>query len=377
MRRRHPPRRRTVLIVQQYVPDYRLPFFRRLSEALAARGVALRVSAGAPRGEQAARGDAVADAADRLERRIAEGERDAFEPELVVAEQAIRHPRTHRLLLSQPLGGPPVALWGHGGTYVKRRGFLANRVLDQMTRRAHWFFAYTRGGAQSVASSGYPPKRITVVQNAANTEDLERARTGLSADEIRAFRERLRLPDERVALYMGGLDRSKRLDFLMDAGARIAAAVPGFTLLVAGDGVERPLIERAASETGWVRYVGRAAEREKALLGAVSDLMLMPGRVGLAIVDGFALRTPVVTTTWRFHSAEIEYLRYGRNGLVVPDDVGEYAAAVSHLLTHGRERLQALARGCAESAGRITLARMVENFSDGILRALEAPRRRA
>ena len=48
-----------VVIVQPYVPQYRLPFFERLTDTLAESGVELVVAAGSPEGAQAARGDGV------------------------------------------------------------------------------------------------------------------------------------------------------------------------------------------------------------------------------------------------------------------------------------------------------------------------------
>jgi glycosyltransferase involved in cell wall biosynthesis len=174
----------------------------------------------------------------------------------------------------------------------------------------------------------------------------------------------------RTALYLGGLDAPKRIPFLLDTARRIAQELPDFRLLVAGDGPERTLVETAASCPGSaVIAVGRAVGRNAALLGAVSDIMLMPGRVGLCAVDSFALRTPIVTTAWPWHAPEFEYLTDGGNAVVAPDDPGAYsAAAVALLRDHGR--LAALADACSREASVYTVENMAARFGDGLLRML-------
>ena len=43
-----------------------------------------------------------------------------------------------------------------------------------------------------------------------------------------------------------------------------------------------------------------------------ANLMLIPGLVGLAVVDSFAAQCPVVTTDFRGHSPEFEYIEWDK-----------------------------------------------------------------
>jgi glycosyltransferase involved in cell wall biosynthesis len=106
----------------------------------------------------------------------------------------------------------------------------------------------------------------------------------------------------------------------------------------------------------------------------MSELFLMPGLVGLAIVDAFAARLPVVTTSIPIHSPEIEYLQPGENGSLCDFNEDAYARAVAALLgdERGLERMQQAAAATAE---QLTLDNMVGAFADGILRCLEAGKR--
>ncbi|WP_405722875.1 glycosyltransferase [Streptomyces sp. NBC_01537] len=171
-------------------------------------------------------------------------------------------------------------------------------------------------------------------------------------------------------MFIGGLDASKRIPFLLESARRIAAELPGFRLLVAGEGPDRRLVEAAASQPGSpVVALGYATRSQMGLLGAVSDVMLMPGRVGLCAVDSFALRTPVVTTEWPWHAPEFEYLIGGCNALITPDDVDSYATAVASLL-HDPARLDSFRTACLDAAADYTVEGMAARFRDGALRML-------
>ena len=49
----------------------------------------------------------------------------------------------------------------------------------------------------------------------------------------------------------------------------------------------------------------------------MSKLFLMPGLLGLAVLDAEVMGLPVVTTRYPWHSPEIAYLRDGETGVIV------------------------------------------------------------
>ena len=371
-----------VVIVQEYVPEYRSAFFTCLAKELADQGVDLKVIAGRPRATQAARGDAVAGGrgivlvpSRSLEmfdrsiawKRVGSLVRDAH---LVIVHQEIRNVETYSLLLRQLLpGAPSVAMWGHGRNYVKGQSAAEERLKEWLTRRARWFFAYTAGGAEAVVQRGFSRDRVTVVQNSLDQEELRRLRRTVTDAEAQAVRASLRLGTTDTCVFIGALDPSKRLDFLLAACRRIARELPEFTLVIAGDGPERRRVEERVRREPWLRLAGRASARQKVLLAEISRLMLMPGRVGLIAVDSFALETPIVTTAWPWHAPEFEYLRPGENSVVTDDDVEAFAYEVIRALRDPGLVLR-LRTGCRGDAERYSLSAMVANFAGGIQSAL-------
>jgi glycosyltransferase involved in cell wall biosynthesis len=375
---------RSVLIVEEYIPEYRKRFFEQLDDALRSESIRLTVAVESGTTPRAARSDGVArmsfvqsvpvHAVTVAGRRLAY--RSIFElassADLVIVDQALRHLENYALLLRRRRG-PKVALWGHGTRRTKSATRLETFAERRIARSAHWFFAYTERSALHVAACGLPRERITVVQNTIDVRGLADLRLGISDDERRLLRQELSLPEQNVCLYIGALDASKRVGFMLQAGARVVDRIPDFTLIVAGDGPERDLVERRLTTTPWLRYVGRATGRRKAALGAVSDALLIPGSVGLVAVDSFALQTPIVTTAWPYHGPEVDYLEDGVNARISADTVGEFARAVEETLAD-RDELARLKEACGAAVSRYSLETTVRRFARGVVMALMTPR---
>jgi glycosyltransferase involved in cell wall biosynthesis len=170
-------------------------------------------------------------------------------------------------------------------------------------------------------------------------------------------------------LFIGALDESKRIDFLLDAADEIARAVPNFTLTLVGDGPLRERVEARAQSRPHLLYKGRLVGDALAIEARSKSLLLMPGRVGLVAVEAFALALPVVTTDWPWHAPEMEYVSDGVNGLVTPDSVPAYAAAVVGLL-RDKKLIASLAYAALETAKALAMPNMIDNFASGVLGAL-------
>lgn len=367
-----------VTIVQPWLPQYRLAFFEALIDRLSLSDIQLTVAHGDPPPAMAARGDsrsapwAVHLRTCRLPgtpleahdvRHVVKGR------DLVIVEQAIRNTETYRLLGPRLTGGRPTAMWGHGRTYVKEQGPPAQWVKDRLTLACEWFFAYTDAGADYVRRLGYPPHRITTVQNAIDTTRLRDEISSVEPGEIATFRSAHELPAGRYAMYLGGLDGDKRLPFLLSAAEQAASVVDGFHLVVAGAGADAGLVRAAADRSDWLTYVGPLQGRDKAVALHSAHVLLNPGRVGLIAVDSFAARVPLVTTGWSRHAPEFDYLVDGQNALVTQDSLPAIVSAI--VAAWSDEALVSRLRtGCSQSAEIYTLSNMVERFALGVESAL-------
>lgn len=369
---------KTVVILQEYVPQYRNAFFERLITLGAEDSIHIKVAAGRPNASQNMRQDQV-DAAFVLPikqrefrvgsyrfvlRNTRPATRDA---DLIVMEQARRNIDAYALLFS-PWRRRKICLWGHGRDFVRRPSRLSRALMARLTTAADWFFAYTEGSRAAVVAAGFPADKTTVVNNSIDTDELQKQMADISSEEIAAFRRKYDLTTS-TALFMGGLDESKRLPFLLEAGRRAHRKDADFRLVVIGSGDQKAYVESTASKEPWLTYLGPRFGKQKALAIASSAILAMPGRVGLIAVDSFAAGRPIVTTTWPWHGPEFEYLIDGRTSLMSVDDEEAYANAVVALL-NDKERLTAMQQWCRDSMAEYSIDAMASRFFRGIQMAL-------
>jgi len=304
--------------------QYRVPLFLTLAERMKSHGVTLQVAYGDPPAQQRQRKDNVdlpgktgfkvrnfwfAD--DRMLIQDVIGL--AWQADLVVVEQSNLMLTNHLLLLLSALRGRKIAFWGHGRNLQARRASLGESFKRWMVNKVDWWFAYTDGTAAYLTKHGMPAERVTVVQNAVDTETFRNEIENIEADEVSAERTNLGIAArDIVALYCGSLHADKELAFLVAAVEQARKKLPGLVLLVVGGGPLQDWVESQANGRSWLRYLGPAFGRERAKYFKMSTVFLNPGLVGLGVLDAFCAGLPILTTRYPYHSPEIEYVRHER-----------------------------------------------------------------
>ena len=373
----------SVIIIQEHLPHYRISFFEELRKILSDEGVCLSVIHGNVVARQYV--------AEKLSWSTAVGmlnfggfrfHRNSIQAglncDLLISPQEVKYILPFLLQISSKIGGPKFAFWGHGKNFqASSRSNFTERVKRILSRRCDWWFAYNDLSAEVVRDLGYPAERITTVGNAIDTTSLAKQRESNTDAERTAVRSELGITSTNVAVYTGGLYPIKRIGFLIVAAKRIRERIPDFELIVIGDGPDRRIVSEAASGNRWIHDVGSKNDRDKVPYWMISKVLLMPGGVGLVILDSFALGVPMVTTDTRLHGPEIDYLKNNENGLLVScgDSTETYALAVVELLSDS-ERLGRLRCGTLASAQQHTVEDMVDNFAGGIMDALKSPKYR-
>lgn len=266
-----------------------------------------------------------------------------------------------------------ISYWGHGRNFqTDAPTGLREKWKQFLVGRVDWWFAYTQMTREIVLADGYPDQRITVLDNAIDNEAFHADLAAVTEADLLPLRQIYGAGP--LGLFCGSLYPDKRIDFMIAAADRIRAEVPGFSLVVIGDGPSAEEVRVAAKTRPWLHPVGVKKGRDKAAWFKLAGVVLNPGAVGLHIVDSFCAGVPMVTTADARHGPEMAYLESGKNGLVVAGEVAEYADAVVDLL-QDRPRFEAMRSAALESASRYTLDNMVKNFCDGIERCLAAPKK--
>lgn len=375
-----------VTLIEEFLASYRVPLYERLRQSLEDEGVVLSVLHGEVPREQAKRLSTgqlswsvqVPSKTFRIGQRYAIWQsvwRATASSDLVVAGHAARFLSTYPMFLRQGLGGPRLALFGHGGNLDRRDDFLfrgAEWVKHATSRHAHWCFAYTSGAAERYARMGVAPERITILQNSIDVTALRGLKSSLDPIATDELRQRLGLSrEDEVGLFVGSLYPLKGIEFLIEAAGKVAEVRPRFKLVIAGSGELQDYVARMAETHSWLRYAGRLDGAAKVAAAELAKLLLIPSGVGLVALDGLTLGLPIVTVAGQRHGPEVEYLRDGYSASVLHEfSPIAYAAEVCRLLENPTI-LSAMAANCASEANNYGIEQMADRFKSGILGALQ------
>ena len=200
-------------------------------------------------------------------------------------------------------------------------------------------FSYV--GREYLISKGFNKNKIHVAPNTLDTNRLLAIKENIKADFDRNTFLKTLSPDfnedSKVIIFSGRLNKFKKVDAIIRAMSLLNASDPNIHLIVVGDGEERAALTALSASLNIskkVHFLGSVFE--ETIVGKYflsSDIFIMPGYVGLAIVHAFTYGLPLITEDIDFHSPEIQLLHDGQNGFFVKEnDVQELADKILYLL---------------------------------------------
>jgi glycosyltransferase involved in cell wall biosynthesis len=189
-----------------------------------------------------------------------------------------------------------------------------------------------------------------------------------SEEQARFIRERLGLEGKKVVLYVGRLEKRKNVDVLIKAFAQLKR--DDTSLLIIGDGKLRAYLERLCKELNLrnVHFLGRIERGELPPYYQLCDVFVYPTvhePWGLAINEAMQFGKPVIATPGV--AAAHDLIKQGVNGFIVPEnDVQALAKAINTIISD-----EELAKRMGQKSREIiiqgfTYEHMAEGFEEAI-----------
>jgi len=365
-----------VLIIQQIIPEYRIAFFKLLKTELEKSNITLDLIYGA--GNNASESaQALPWARQIANKSLGPGKlKLIWQPlikylghkDLIIVEKANKLLLNYYIIVARKFWKNRLGFWGHGRNMQTDARSAGNRINSLFLKKCDWWWAYTNNVKDFLVQHRYPPTRITVVQNSIDTHTLRMQLAEVDESEIISLKKQFGINGKYTAIFCGRMYTEKRLNFILETCYLVKAKIPEFHIILIGSGPDSDLAEKASASTNWIHYLGTITGREKVKYFKLASVQLMPGIVGLGILDSFALETPIITTRHNQHSPEIEYLENGVNGMITGNTLAEYSETVINTLK--TNKYLDLINGCIFSAKEYTIEKMVENFKTGIVSCL-------
>lgn len=252
--------------------------------------------------------------------------------------------------------GFPVIVSERNNPSLQQFGPVWDWLRRRTYRRAFGLVTMTQG-----ALDFFPPamrRRGWVVPNPVELPDLPSRR-----------------PTGRSLVAVGRLVRQKGFDLLLESFARIAPAVPGWTLTIWGEGPDRAALERQRDALGLrdiVRFPGVTERPGEWVAGA--DIFILSSRYegwGIVLLEAMAAGIPCVSFDCQWGPREM--IEDGSDGLIVPpEDVGAMAEAIARLIGDRalRERIGEAAR---LSAQRFAPEKVIARWDGVVADAIGTP----
>ena len=360
-----------LVIVQPYLPSYRKPFFEAVVGRLAEEGHTCFLVTGVLDKQRSARGDSLSGPDWHIERKTVSfrllgrhfrsyGSRRYWkDADAVVLEAAVGSLDTAiATFFNSKRHG--VGVWGHLGSYTGTENKIVNWLALRQLRKSDLVFAYTDQGRTSAIKRGVSAEKILALENTVDVQNLLAEMDAVSSVRF-VGTEKF---DPRMTLsYIGGIDTSKRIEFLIQTLDILWQRNPSIKLLVGGSGPLTSLFEPAVRR-GQVVMLGRVGDVEKAQMSRQSVGLLLPGRVGLVVVESFVLGLPIITTDWPLHAPEFAYLSPGVDCVVSQNSVEGYSAAIESYLSD-EERMISISAAARRKSGWPSMEHMVDTFVSG------------
>lgn len=280
-----------------------------------------------------------------------------FNPDAVILflhlKDRILWPLIHWLKLK----GIPVALWTKARNLDDPDNRLRNAFFDYLHFISDGLILYTASLTRFIAEG--QRQKTFAANNTINFEDFPPIRE--SKDEIKRD---LGIPFEKVVLFAGRIGEEKnrkKVDHLIDLFRELDRSDAG--LVIVGSGLSDAL--RARMNPANTFYLGEVHDPENRRISRIfkmADICSIPGHVGLGLNQAFFWGLPMVTEEGN-QPPEIEYLRDGENGFIVPED--DRAALRDRLLflldnDHERQRMSDNAR--RDILANASIAGMFDGF---------------
>jgi glycosyltransferase involved in cell wall biosynthesis len=302
--------------------------------------------------------------------------REAFElfgcPSVVISDESPRSLSLPFLLRYARRQGAGTVLWGHFSS--NNRAFTSANLLDRrrirLARSADACLCYTEDIAKLLRPH-VPEQRIFVARNTLDTDALFKIHHELSQQGKANIRERLRLDaNASILVFLGRLTAAKGTNLLLDVYKQYRKLHPAH-LLIIGDGPDRMRMEQRLERENIadVKFLGALPELEQsAPYIYASDVMLVPGYLGLAVNHAFAFGVPVVSQAspgrMRFHSPEVAYVTQRDNGIL--SEYGNRDAMLQALVDvlEDQDRYSRNALNFARQ--NLTIDRMIEGMVEAV-----------
>lgn len=216
-----------------------------------------------------------------------------------------------------------------------RNTYFFKRINKKACERADKLIAVSKYVKRTITKEyGITSDKVKVIPNAV---DINKFNPAIKGYEIR---ERLNIQSEPIVLFVGRLDHTKGIMYLLKSFSKIVKNIPDAKLIIIGKGQLRNHIISFIDKNNLgksIMLIGRVEDEDLPKFYAASDLVVLPSLLegfGIVLIEAMACGKPCVAT--RAGGPE-DILIDAETGFIVPPaDSSSLYHAIHILLTNNK-----------------------------------------
>lgn len=265
----------------------------------------------------------------------------------------------------------PWIIWDAGRRKEKPKNFL--RKLSEpmnifLLNQAKAVIAYGSIGRDYLISLGINAEKIFIAQNTIDVEtcfkEVERLKANPSI--IKEIRRKLGLNKKKVVLYVGALEKRKKVENLITVFNDLKKEISNINLVIIGDGPYESELKGFVSSAliKHIHFLGRIT-KDIGKYFLLCDVFVQAGWNSLAIIEAMAYGKPVITVL--YGGPEYEAVENGKTGFILErDNLIQLKKSIWKLITDERLR---------KRMGKLSQERIkvfnLDNMVKGFLKAIK------
>lgn len=372
-----------VLLFQRIIPSYRIPLFHYLYDKF---GIIVCHSKEGRRGKIKGDIDNLTFPTEIIQRLYYQYDETAviqnafaplfkYKPKVVISQFSVKYLTFWLLLFLKPFFRYQLIVWTHG---IKSNEIntpfkgLRGKISLWVFRNIDGIILYTYGIKKIIDATDKVTVPIFVAQNTLDVNTYKEHIRRFEDEGRVAIKKELGFISKYNLIYIGRLLKSKRIDLLLESFMLIAERFD-ISLHIIGEGAESDLVRQYQMKCKRINHYG--AIYDDLITGKFlycSDVMVMPGYVGLSIVHSFAFGLPIVTCRTTedgpFHSPEIEYLEDGVNGFFCDQTSQDISRTIEDLLLDENKLFEFKANALNTAYNKCNVDNFVKGFESALLK---------
>jgi len=264
-----------------------------------------------------------------------------------------------------------IILWGHGKDFSVVNPSLLKKAIERfklfLCKKSNGFFAYTKGVKKILMNNNIEEKNITVLNN--TIDILSNRKKYLSIKNKMQNNKRI---SHHTLLFVGRLNKRKRLEYLLDAFILLRTINPNYELNIVGSGSKHyeNYLKKKYNDK-FIKFFGEITDGNKLVsLYLKSDLFVFPGDIGLGPLHALSFNLIPIVIESESHNPEREYLN-DINSFILPKSTTEqeFANEINRICIDNNI-IKKKEESSWDTIKNLTLKNMANNFANGVEKIL-------